>query len=249
MAYWWPRIAAAGVSTPRTVMVHANCDLTPLLDGMPPDPFWEWERFLYELQVAAASITEGGPWFLRTAYGSGKHEWIKTCLLPKPDLDHPAPDRDTLAQHVFNLVEWSHTVDMWGLPHDVWAVREMIPNVPLFYCHAYGGMPVVPEWRLFVRDAEVTHVQPYWPLGALEQGQPSARNWREIMAAIYDKLPPTAASEMLGPLARQAVAACGGGYWSVDFLWAATGSQRWWLTDMAAGELSYRYDPATGAEL
>jgi hypothetical protein len=47
----------------------------------------------------------------------------------------------------------------------------------------------------------------------------------------------------LRELAIEAVEAVGGGYWSVDFLRDRDGKA--WLTDMAEGERSFRYESAT----
>lgn len=230
LAYWFPRIEAAGLPVPKTRLVSTNVDLLSLLDGIEPEGFPTVAKYLHE---AAAEI--GYPCFLRTGYTSGKHDWRDTCYVP---------DAESLIRHVIALVEASALADIMGLPVDSWAVRELIPNVPLFTLDHYCGMPFVPEWRIFADVGGVTHVQPYWPMDAIEQGRPSAPNWRDIVAAFFDKVSTPEVVELLGDMAIRAARACDGGEWSVDFLWSAvTGS--WWLTDMADGDRSFRYEPET----
>lgn len=36
LAYWFPRLLEAGVPVPRTEIVRADCDLSPVLDGVTP---------------------------------------------------------------------------------------------------------------------------------------------------------------------------------------------------------------------
>lgn len=227
LAYWFPRIEAAGLPVPKTILVQTDVELLDLLDGNVPAEF-----SLFDMAIHHAAAEIGYPCFLRTGYTSGKHDWRGTCHVP---------DVASLGRHVVALVEASALSGIMGLPVNSWAVRELIPNVPLFTLDDYCGMPFVPEWRLFATPDAVVHVQPYWPMDAIEQGGPSAPNWREIVDAFFV----ASNREMLVGLGRLAICAaraCDGGEWSVDFLWSAvTGS--WWLTDMADGDHSFRYDP------
>lgn len=228
LAYWFPRIEAAGLPVPRTLLVQTDCELMGLLDGETPEGFDTFDR---ALRKAAAAIKY--PCFLRTGYTSGKHSWNDTCYV--------ASEAD-LGDNMVSLVEESALADMMGLPTDSWAVRELIPNVPLFTLDYYCGMPYVPEWRLFATPDEVVHIQPYWPTEALEQGHPSIPNWREVVASFFAEMPLAASGTLLGPTAMRAAEVCEGGLWSVDFLWSAVNG-RWWLTDMADGDRSFRYEP------
>lgn len=228
LAYWFPRIEAAGLPVPRTSLVRTDCDLMLLLDGVEPANF---DVFVKAIRKAADQIEF--PCFLRTGYTSGKHDWGDTCYVPNADV---------LIQHVVALVEASALADLMGLPVDSWAVREVIPNVPLFTLDYYCGMPYVPEWRLFATPDEIVHVQPYWPMKALEQGRPSIPNWRDVVASFFAEMPLAESGTLLGPTAMRAAEVCHGGLWSVDFLWSAV-TGRWWLTDMADGDRSFRYDP------
>lgn len=228
LAYWFPCIEAAGLSVPKTEIVQTTVNLIELLDGIRPFGF---DRFETHLRNAAKRV--GFPCFLRTGYTSGKHDWRDTCHVP---------DASALGRHVVALVESSVLAGMMGLPTDSWAVRELIPNVPLFTLDHYCGMPYVPEWRLFATPDEVVHIQPYWPMKALEQGRPSIPNWRDVVAAFFAKMSAQQAVALLGPTAIRAAEVCDGGLWSVDFLWSAVNG-RWWLTDMADGDRSFRYEP------
>lgn len=141
LSYWYPKLLAAELPVPKTIIVKSPggpWELAKLLDGEKPDGF---DDFISELITSADSI--GFPIFLRTGLGSGKHHWKDCCYVA---------DREQIVQHVYNLVEWSHLVDMMGLQHDVWAVREMLPTMPLGVCDGYGGMPVCREFRFFVRS-------------------------------------------------------------------------------------------------
>lgn len=224
LAFWFPKIEAAGIKVPRTHIVTAECDLTSLLDGETPEG---WARFIVALTNAARDI--GYPCFLRTGHGSGKHDWDRTC-----NVRH----FNDLAHHVAALVEWSHVVDMMGLPHETWAVREMIPTRPLFVCSAFGNFPVTREFRLFVRDGEVVHTQPYWPPDAVAEGHPDVDDWAARLARAARAT--TVEYAQLIWMALAASEAVGGGYWSVDLLEDRDGE--WWLTDMAEGERSFRWN-------
>lgn len=224
LSFWFPRLAVAGsgLPVPRTKIVRASGDLTVALDGVQPEG---WERFMDELVDACGDI--GLPVFLRTGHGSGKHDWVSTCYVE---------DVAELPRHVGALVEWSLAADIMGLPTTVWAVRELIPTAPAFT--AFGGhMPITREFRFFVRGGVVEHWQPYWPPDSIYL--PSETDWPlrlGRMAAIT-----AGAREHLEWLAKQAVAAVGGGFWSVDLLQDIDG--QWWITDMAEGDRSFRWDP------
>lgn len=231
LAFWFPKIEAAGLKVPRTKIVTTNADLLDLLDGKLPLGYGD---FMHALVGACEHI--GWPVFLRTGHGSGKHEWSRTCYVERPE---------ALPSHVGALVEWSALVDVLGLPTNVWAVREMIPTAPLFTCAGYKGFPVTREFRFFVRDGEVEHAQPYWPADAVEQGRPDDPNWREALAWASDLAP--SVRHHLAHIAAHAGRAVGGGYWSVDLLEDRDGE--WWLTDMAEGDRSFRWEPEAGPSL
>jgi hypothetical protein len=222
LAFWFPLIEASGLPVPETRIVTTDVDLTDLLDGQAPVGF---EAFLSDLGNAARNI--GYPCFLRTGHGSGKHEWAETCFVASPN---------DLGSHVAALVEWSHLVDMMGLPHQTWAVRKLLATKPLFRCQAWYDFPVTREFRVFIRDDNYEADYPYWPADAVEQGRPDDPAWRELLAEA-SRMSDEDIGE-IATLAGWASGAVGGGYWSIDFLQDTAG--KWWLTDMADGDRSYR---------
>lgn len=225
LAYWFPLIKDAGLPVPRTVIVPTDADLTGLLDGATPDGFADLVASL-----TAAGDNLGWPCFLRTGHGSGKHDWAHTCYVSA---------RRAVAPHVAALVEWSHMVDLMGLPTSTWVIRELLDTQPLFTCAGYGGFPVTREFRLFVRDRDVVHIQPYWPPDAVGQGRPDRRDWQALLEWASE-LDHDERLELNG-LALRASEALGGGYWSVDLLQDRDGA--WWLTDMADGDQSFQWSP------
>lgn len=216
LAEWYPLLVTAGIPTPATEIVRTELDLTPLLDGEEPAGF---AAFLASLAAAAERI--GYPVFLRTGYGSGKHDWLKTCLVPTSE---------DLSQHVFALLEWSNLVDLFGLPTDTWVVRELLATEAAFT--AFRGMPITRERRYFVRDDEILGYHPYWPPETINS--PSAPDWRTRLEALNEMSPEEVAT--LSELARRVSRAVPGA-WSVDFLWVP--SRGWLCIDMAHAEASF----------
>jgi len=219
LSYWFPKIAAVGLPVPKTRIVRAKMDLTPLCDGETPEG---WGNFIWSLEAAVKEI--GVPCFLRTGHGSGKHEWKDTCYVASTE---------RLGQHVYRLVEWSSLVDIMGLPTEVWAVRELILTAPAFY--AFCEMPIVREFRVFTADGKATCLHPYWPTDSIQAA--TCPDWRGQLAAMSEIDPVDA--HKLKTLAAEAAVAVDGGAWSVDFLQAADG--KWWLTDMALADRSWHW--------
>ena len=228
MSYWLPKLEAAGLPVPRTTLVPmsraAFRDVFNVFDGKPlEDPANE---FLQELGAAAAEI--GYPVFLRTGMTSGKHSWSRTCYLAYPE---------RLLSHVASLIEFSECVSFVGLPCSWWAVRELLPTMPLAACPNYDGMPVCREFRCFVLDGAVRCLHPYWPTEALERGGvANAAQVAERLSECFDE-------EEVRALAARAGAAVGGA-WSVDVLETERG---WFVTDMAEAEKSWHW-PGCSAE-
>lgn len=221
LSHWYPLIQPV-VPTPRTEIIRLGDnwrDLCALLDGEIP----EVARDL-NVSISSAATETGVPFFLRTGQGSGKHNWSRCCYVT---------DTEKILHHVYALVEWSETVDILGLPYDAWALREMLPTVPLFRCEGYGCFPVVREFRVFVSGPHVLYQVPYWPDGAIEQGRPDNADWQNIL---------TEANELTDDErhdVEQLASICGrecGGKWSVDVLHTTRG---WYVTDMAPAEMSY----------
>lgn len=140
LAAWFPLLEAAGIPVPRTRLISTDAELVNLLDGLPVPGF---EDLIQEVREAADEM--GYPCFLRTGHGSGKHQFTDTCFLGSPE---------DVAPHVVALVDWSFSVDFFGLPTHTWVVREMLPvQAPLV---AFKGMPVAKERRYFIDNGAVT---------------------------------------------------------------------------------------------
>lgn len=227
LSYWFPLIRDAGLPVPKTVIIPALTEkeegaLYDLIgDGTP----WPAFEDLCDT-IADAGDLVGWPCFLRTDYTSAKHSWREACFLP---------DRANVGRHVHNIAEFSAMADLMGLPMDRWVVRELLKTEPSFV--AFDGMPITREFRVFVKDGAVEHFQPYWPPDAIE-GHTSTADWRVRLDAL-NAIPEDEKTAVvaLALSANKAVP----GFWSVDCLWVPT--RGWFITDMAEGEKSYRWQP------
>jgi hypothetical protein len=222
LSYWFPKLQAAGVPVPETHIVRAP-NLFSLLEGGTPEGFGE---FIAELTALANSL--GYPCFLRTGQGSGKHSWERTCFLQHAD---------NIKQHVYELVEWSECVSLFGLPHDVWAVRKFLNTRPICLLPRYRNMPLVREVRAFVRGGKVECHHPYWPATAITDGfTPGIHNPLAVEiikeATDFDHGPALALAETV------AKAFADDDAFSVDVLETADG---WYVTDMALAARSWHW--------
>ncbi|MBV8781157.1 MAG: hypothetical protein JO353_07140 [Phycisphaerae bacterium] len=228
LSFWFPRIKAHGLPVPKTEIIRTKLFLAGLLEEKPAHEFSDgFLEFMDEIRGAGDRL--GWPCFLRTDYTSAKHYWKKTCFVE---------DRYAIASHVAEIVEFSELADIMGLPTDVWVVRELLKTDPAF--HAFSGdMPITQEFRFFVEGGRVSHIQPYWPANAIEQGRPAATDWRGRLREInrledHDR-------RILSEMSLQAFRALGEGDWSID--WLLTTDRDWVLTDMAEASRSFRYEP------
>lgn len=223
LSYWFPKIQAAGLPTPRTIILpmspEAHSDIFRLFDGMAMKGVAK--PFFNQLKVAADFI--GYPCFLRTGQTSGKHSWNKTCYVRT---------LDQLEQHVINLVEFSSIADFVGLLCNVWVVREYLPVQPYGVCPKYGDMPICKEFRFFVDDDVVRCYHPYWPRDALEQGGAT------LTDEDYRSLCDPGDDFYLHRLA-ESVGRAVGGSWSVDILETERG---WVVTDLAEAHKSFHWE-------
>lgn len=241
LSFWLPKLLVAGLPVPRTEIVQTDCELSPLLDGMLPVG-----HHLFITEITAAAERIGFPAFLRTGQGSGKHEWKNTCYLASA-ADIPA--------HVAALVNWSHTVDFFGLAHDVWCVRELLPVEPVATLPRYGDMPLVAEVRAFVRGGEVVCSHGYWPEGAIAEGMECGHGMPRVgyledepercarcaadASALSTRITTftTCDAVAIAAIAQSvALVFAGDGAWSVDLLKTQRG---WFVTDMAEAHRSY----------
>jgi len=95
-------------------------------------------------------------------------------------------------------------------------------------------MPIAREFRVFVRDAEVECIHPYWPPASIER--PDNKDYLAILQefsqlSVTEKCVLTELAECIGEKV--------GGYWSIDFCELEEGG--WVMTDMALGDDSYHW--------
>jgi hypothetical protein len=225
---WYPLVVGK-VPTPVTKIVLAPRDMQPLEETSDVEEILSW-RFDFQkvcADIAEAALSIGWPFFLRTGLTSCKHDWERTCYVPK---------REDILPHVLNLITGSAEVDLFGLPSDVFVVRELLTVDPMFF--AFRHMPITREFRFWVNGGSVIGWQPYWPPEAIEEDAPlETPEWRSRLARA-SKLNP----HEYAALSRQSelVSSLVPGAWSVDWLQARNG--RWYLTDMAHAERSWLYE-------
>lgn len=219
LSYWFPKLQASGVTVPKTIIVSTQADLSGLLVGETKPS--GYVSFLKELGAAAKEV--GSPFFLRTGHTSGKHQWNRTCFVHGAEL---------LANHVAELVDYSSMAGVFGLPSQVWAVRQFVHLYHRFT--AFRGMPVTRERRYFFKDGEVVCHHPYWPIQAVAEGRPSVPHWEPLLKKMNFE----ASGEVAFLTAQtRAVAKHFYGSWSID--WAMLNDGCWIAIDMAEFEQSH----------
>jgi len=220
MLYWWPRVKDLGIPLPKTEIVEVLYDdLVGLLDGERLSP--QDEQRLIE---AGGKI--GYPLFLRTDMASAKHQWERTCFVPKAE---------DLFKHIWALIDQTLASGMFGeLDPSALVFRELLTLNSFFT--AFSGLPISVERRYFVRDGSVECHHPYWIHDAIEHSwrQPSEPDWRERLAALNKE-----SAEEIELLTGYATKIGGvlKGYWSIDF--AEARDHTWYLIDLAVGERSW----------
>lgn len=223
LSHWFPKIAAAGIPVPRTIIVTAPegslREVWRAFDGEKPGAA---ANEFYQLILNAANEI-GYPCFLRTGHTSGKHDWKNCCYLESAD---------RVQRQVLSIIEYGEIASFAGMPHDVWAIREFLPTIPLGHCPGFGDMPICREFRFFVRNGNVECWHPYWPQEALDQGSAIFRDGNN-----YDTLSSCAEFDPLTVIAEKAGRAVGG-HWSIDILETERG---WYVTDMAEAEKSFHW--------
>jgi hypothetical protein len=242
LSHWFPKLAAAGLPVPKTMVVEASdLALSALAQVLDCKPFGESAKpFFADLREDVGRI--GLPCFLRTGQTSGKHRWRDTCYLT---------DVAALELHVAELINFSEQCGFLGVPWNVWCVRELLPTKPVMLLEGYGGMPLCREWRCFVDGAEVICVHPYWPLPAIRDGVmiPESKVGKPLRWLLRDtdeaskKLRDPEGLEDVKTLASRAGAALGG-HWSVDILDTERG---WFVTDCAVASDSFHWEGCENA--
>ncbi len=164
---WFPALLELGVNVPRTEIVELPVDLIYWAYG---EPDIRLDECIESITVACDKI--GYPCFLRSGQTSGKHDWKKSCFVPS---------REVIRDHVYRIVEYGAMAD--DLPSTMFAARELIPTSPIFTAF-YGEMPVTREFRFFVNEGCVVHIQPYWPEHAIEENYEGDEDWRPLLRAM-----------------------------------------------------------------
>lgn len=258
LTYWWPKLVAANIPTPKTEIVDAGPDgQWPKMVGFMDSPKQHPASYATATEIIgdvtrgilkAADKVGGYPVFLRTGQGSGKHRWKECC-----DLQRPAD----IESHICALIEWSEMVDMMGLPYRYWCVRERLPVKPIAVLPGYGDMPLVREMRCFVEGGKILCHHAYWPRDAVRDGL--AKNYdldvdnpqadaRELEAdSLYaaSLMDMEAEHEALRLAKEVAKVFADDGFWSVDVLQTERGM---FITDMAIGEHSFHWEGCSTPE-
>jgi len=169
----------------------------------------------------------GYPLFLRTGQTSQKHEWSDTCFVE---------NQNKLLKNAQNLAEWSIMKDFkGGFPINIWVVRKVLKTSPVFTAFSETKMPVVREFRYFIKDGKILCRHPYWPKEAFK-GMAEDKKWKPKLKEMNELK--KSEQKILDIMAKK-IAGKFKGFWSVDFL--QDSKLRWYVIDMATGKDSYHW--------
>lgn len=223
--YWFGAVEACKVLSPATI----SFDLAPELQVEILDMHDLSDTSKKNLEDLVSQIQfmgkrYGFPLFIKTSFTSGKHDWSESCCLPNGD-------EKTVLKHLAELVNFQ-AMCVGELLSPSLVIRQMIDTDPAF--HAFQGMPITEEYRLFTKGGKVEGYQPYWPEHSIEN--PDCEDWQAKLKAI--KTPNQADLKYMTDAAEKIAAMLGDHDWSVDFLRSSDGQL--WLIDMAVASQSYR---------
>lgn len=229
--YWLPRIEAAGLPVPKTVVVPY--DHQKVLLGM----YGESEVGPPIQEVLSAAKPLGDVVFIRGDQTSSKHSGPGGYRFR-------TAEAEKLARLLCWNVEDAEGKLMFEDCQEAFLVRKWLDLETSFGAFGYGPEgsephPIAREWRFFAdRDGVICH-QPYWPARAID-GQTTEADWEAKLRHLNRDLSP-AEEELLSGMAVAAATACPlAKSWSVDF--ACDTSGKWWLIDMAVAAASYHYE-------
>lgn len=173
-------------------------------------------------RIKVAITTLGGyPVFMRSDYGSAKHDYENTCYVP---------NEKSLLQHIHNLLEWHHLVNV---SYNALVFRQFIELESTFT--AFKGLPVNKERRYFIRNGNLQCHHKYWPEDAIWiHSVANIPDWKKRLARLNEEDEDeirllTGYAELLGSKLK--------GYWSVDFAKARNG--QFYFIDAALGDVSW----------
>jgi len=226
MLNWYPKIKDLKIPQPDTYIVKIPYkNLIEMIDGKQlPDK--------YVTLIENSADILGYPLFLRTDNSSQKHQWNKTCFVKSGD---------DLEQQILNLLDNNGACD---LVDNAIILRLYIPMFSLFKAFS-GKFPVSREMRYFIRNGKVQCKHWYWFDEVLKkQGRPEDKEWESKLKIIN-----TLTEDSEKRINQYLDLVCKKfpeGYWSVDFCQGKDG--KWYLLDMARGEVSFHYPTCKFAE-
>jgi len=213
ITFWLPKLQNVQCPIPKTIMINADIDLGPMVDGVEVEGT---DRFFNELNNAANIL--GFPVFLRTEMLSNKHDWINSCFIE---------NEKQFPSHIVNLLEMSAVVTIDRFKDcNFFAIRKMIETEKAFTY--FNGMPITKEIRVFIRNGKIECQHPYWPKDVFEKIDDTLiKKVQELNDDDKDII--NKYGNYLAKIFH--------GWWSVDFLKSKKGD--WYCTDMAIGESSW----------
>lgn len=236
LSHWFPvveRILPERMY-PKTTILHVS-DVEDLFKMLDFEPSPTAEDLFARIKVAANALEY--PVFLRNDLTSGKHVPGAPCIVRSDD-DVP--------QAVHEIMDFEASVFMQGMGYDVWAVRELLPGLPVMRAfRSYStkpGLPVGRERRFIVRDGAVVDQFPYWPRKALKSAthMDGSSLSVEDFALRFESITHVSDIELKEMGDWSELVACDlGGDWSVDWMFTVTG---WKLIDMAEADKSWIAD-------
>lgn len=234
MLYWYPKLKAAPIPTPETIIVPFRDEhefVRIMMAGVAEDLLSE---------VSKAIKVMGTPCFIRTDYFSGKHSWDSTCFLTS---------KGALESNLNRLIDESICRDLGA---NAFAVREFLTLETGFPVPMWDNMPVAKERRYFVSEGQVVCHHPYWDREVFEDMVRGCEdvdlffprkalknallpdNWRETLESLNTET--EGEVTLLSSFAELAGAQLEGD-WSVDF--AHTKARGWFLIDCALAKDSW----------
>lgn len=234
MIYWFPKIKDLPIPQPKTEIIQIPYrKFSKLIDGNSTLSEYS-ERFSQIMK-----LLEPFPIFLRTDNSSQKHSFRKTCRLP---------NESSLLGHILELVDSNMASD---LIDNALVFRKWLDLDAGF--SAFNGLPINVEARIFINHGKIQCIHPYWFEDPIQSWWTNRKifeknfdtklpfqinpSWRKILKS-QNKIV-TESTAILEKYTKLIIDSMGDDYWSVDFALGRDG--KWYLIDMAAGEVSYHY--------